>query len=158
MTSVWAFGAALLVIAAASADGRTSAAQGAPPDVPSEVRSDSTPGWLPSGSQRQDAFKTATDYFAKLDEGRYDSAYAMMTDANKRYVPAERFTHENRDFRARSGPLKERRFLKITWGKDPAAAPLRGIYAAIDVASQMRTSIGTAALSCSIRSLPRTVS
>jgi hypothetical protein len=136
MTSVRAFCAALLVIAAALVDGRTSVAKGAPLDVPSEVRSDSAPGWLPSEIQREESFKTATDYFSKPDEGRYDSAYAMMTDANKRYVPAERFIRENQDFRDRSGPLKERRFLKVTWGKDPTAASLRGIYAAIDLASQ----------------------
>jgi hypothetical protein len=37
---------------------------------------------------------------------------------------------------ARSGQLKQRSILKITWTKDPAAAPAPGVYAAIEVASR----------------------
>jgi hypothetical protein len=32
--------------------------------------------------------------------------------------------------------LVRRDILKVTWTKDPAAAPFRGVYAAIDIASQ----------------------
>jgi hypothetical protein len=125
---------ALIVVAGAGA----AVAQGTSSAISSEINvtSDSAPGWLPSERQRRDVIKSASDYLSGLDEGRYDSAYAMMSEINKRAVPFERFARESQSFHARSGPLKQRDVLKVTWTKDPAAAPLPGIYAAIDVASR----------------------
>ena len=100
------------------------------------VRSDSAPGWLPSENQRRDVIKFASQFFSDLDEARYESAYRMMSESNKRLLPAERFIRESQQFHDRSGSLKQRSFLKVTWAKDPAAAPFPGIYAAIDVASR----------------------
>jgi Protein of unknown function (DUF4019) len=100
------------------------------------IRSDSEPGWLPSEDQRRDVIKFTSDFFSKLDSGRYDSAYTMMSEANRRALPLQQFVRENHEFRDRSGPLKQRNLLKVTWAKDPAAAPLRGVYAAIDIASR----------------------
>ncbi|MBR1120217.1 DUF4019 domain-containing protein [Bradyrhizobium lablabi] len=113
----------------------TAAGQRALPDVPSAITSDSTPGWAPSESQKQNALQAARDYFSKLDNERYDNAYAMMSEANRRTVPAEQFTRNNKDFRSRSGSLSQRSLLKVTWTKDPAGAP-RGIYAAVDVGAR----------------------
>jgi hypothetical protein len=129
--------AALIVIMGqASVGSAPGLAQAASPDVASAIMSDSAPGWVPTETQKQNAIRAAGDFFSKLDAGRYDSAYGMMSDANRRYMSAEQFARDNQEFRSRSGPLQQRKFLKITWGKDPASAPVRGIYAAVDVASK----------------------
>jgi Protein of unknown function (DUF4019) len=123
---------------AASAGVGAAAAQGTSSSISSEIniRSDSAPGWLPSEDQRRDVIKSVSDFFSRLDEGRFDSAYAMMSEANRRALPLQQFVRENQEFRYRSGPLKQRNLLKVTWAKDPAAAPLPGVYAAIDIASR----------------------
>ena len=130
--------AALIAVASGIACVGGVVAQGTSSNVSSEINvtKDSAPGWLPSESQRRDVIKSANDYLSELDEGRYDGAYALMSEVNKRGVPFERFVRESQSFHARSGPLKQRNFLKVTWTKDPAAAPLPGVYAAIDVASR----------------------
>jgi hypothetical protein len=116
----------------------SAAAQGPSSNISSEINvtSDSAPGWLPSEGQRRAVIKSAGEYFSGLDEGRYDSAYAMMAEVNKHAVPFEQFVRQSQTFHARSGALRQRNLLKVTWTKDPAAAPLPGIYAAIDVASR----------------------
>jgi hypothetical protein len=100
------------------------------------VTRDSAPGWVPSEKQRQDVIKAAGDFLSQLDQGRYDAAYAMTSDISRRSVPFEQFSRQDRTFRAQSGPLAQRTFLKVTWTKDPTSAPAPGIYAAIDVASR----------------------
>lgn len=137
MMSIRLCGAALIVVAAVSAGIGMAMAQGGPSGISSEIniRSDSAPGWVPSEKQRRDVISLASNYFSKLDEGQYDSAYAMMTEVNRRSVPFQQFVRQNQEFRSRSGPLRQRSLLKVTWVKDPASAPLRGIYAAIDIAS-----------------------
>jgi hypothetical protein len=131
---------AALIAAAMSAGVGAAVAQGTgtSSSLSSEIniRSDSEPGWLPSEDQRRDAIKSAADFFSRLDAGRYDGAYAMMSEPNRRALPLQQFVRENQEFRYRAGPLKQRNLLKITWAKDPAAAPIRGVYAAIDIASQ----------------------
>ncbi len=116
----------------------SAAAQGPSSNISSEINvtSDSAPGWLPSEGQRRAVIKSAGEYFSWLDEGRYDNAYAMMAEVNKHVVPFEQFVRQSQTFHARSGALRQRNLLKVTWTKDPAAAPLPGIYAAIDVASR----------------------
>jgi hypothetical protein len=128
----------ILTVAAACAGIGTAIAQGTPANISPEIniRSDSVPGWVPSENQRRDVISIASSYFSKLDEGQYDNAYAMMAELNRRFVSFQQFVRENQEFRSRSGPLRQRSFLKVTWAKDPASAPLRGTYAAIDIASQ----------------------
>jgi Protein of unknown function (DUF4019) len=129
--------AILIAIAAGIAGAANVFAQTVSPKILSEINvtSDSAPGWRPSEKQRQDVIKAAGDYLAGRDEGRYEGAYASMTDVNKRTMPFDRFVQESKTFHAQSGPLTQRTFLKVTWTKDPASAPIPGIYAAIDVAS-----------------------
>jgi hypothetical protein len=100
------------------------------------ITSDSATGWLPSERQQQDVVKSTGDYLSALDEARYDDAYAMMSEINKRAVPFSQFVGSRQKFHTRSGQLKQRNILKITWTKDPAAAPAPGVYAAIDIASR----------------------
>ena len=130
--------AALMIVATAIAGIGRAAAQATSANAPPalNITRDSAPGWLPTERQRQDVINSANDYFSALDQGRYDGAYAMMSDNNRRAVPLERFIDESQKFRARSGALKQRSILKVTWTKGSAAAPLPGTYAAIDVASR----------------------
>jgi hypothetical protein len=130
--------AVLIIVAGGIAGIGGVQAQRAPSNAPAAINitSDSAPGWLPSERQRRDVIKSANDYFSALDEGRYDGAYAMMSEGNKHAVPFGQFLDRSQALHARSGALRQRSILKVTWTKDPAAAPLPGIYAAIDVASR----------------------
>nr|WP_283812754.1 DUF4019 domain-containing protein [Bradyrhizobium tropiciagri] len=100
------------------------------------ITSDSAPGWLPSRIQEEQVLKETSDYFSALDQQQYERTYAMMAEANRNSLPLSQFIQKNREFRERSGTLVRRNILKVTWTKDPAAAPFRGVYAAIDVATQ----------------------
>jgi Protein of unknown function (DUF4019) len=130
--------AVFIAIASGIASVGAAVAQGTSSNTSSEisVTNDSVPGWLPSERQRRDVIKSANDYLSGLDEGRYDGAYVMMSELNKRGMPFEQFVRQSQSFHARSGSLKQRNFLKVTWTKDSAAAPLPGVYAAIDIASR----------------------
>jgi hypothetical protein len=84
----------------------------------------------------RDVFKTANDFFASVDAGDYERAYAMMAEPNRRALPMQQFVSRNQAFYARSGTLKQRTILKVTWTKDPPKGPFPGIFAAVDIASQ----------------------
>jgi hypothetical protein len=134
----WCYSVVVALAMSAGIEAAAAQGTGTSSSLSSEIniRSDSEPGWLPSEDQRRDVIKFTSDFFSKLDSGRYDSAYTMMSEANRRALPLQQFVRENQEFRDRSGPLKQRNLLKVTWAKDPAAAPLRGVYAAIDIASR----------------------
>lgn len=74
-----------------------------------------------------------------LDQQQYQRAYAMMTEANRNLLPLAQFIEQNQEFHERSGPLMQRNILKVSWTKDPAAAPFPGVYAAIDIATRFGT-------------------
>jgi hypothetical protein len=97
---------------------------------------DSAPGWYPSEQLEQQARKTAIDYLAALDQGRYGDAYAMQTEGNRRLQSLTAFTERLTRFNAEAGAVKERRITTVTWTADPAQAPMKGKYAAIDLISQ----------------------
>jgi hypothetical protein len=92
-------------------------------------------GWLPSPGQRQAAIDVMNDYLSRLDAGQYEQAYAMMTEGNRNLASLAKFAGPHQQFNARSGALKQRTVLKVTWGKDPPTGPLPGVYAAIDIAA-----------------------
>ncbi len=100
------------------------------------ITSDSATGWLPSEELEREAYVTARRYFAAVDAGEYDQAYAMLGDGLKRLLPFDQFATSARKFAIQGGSLKDRRALKLTWTKDPSNAPQPGIYAALDVASR----------------------
>lgn len=125
---------ALALIAAALAIPGSVHAQSAPREV--NITTDSAPGWLPTEAQEAALLRTAQDYFDALEAGDPARAYAMMTPAHRAERSlAQFFTHSNRA-RERAGPIRARRFVRITWTKDPAQAPYPGIYAAIDIAAR----------------------
>ncbi|MGH6883318.1 DUF4019 domain-containing protein [Hypericibacter sp.] len=100
------------------------------------ITADSAPGWLPSITQEQQVLKRTGDYFSALDKEQYQQAYAMMAEINRQTQPLEQFIRQNHEFHEQSGPLIERRILKVTWTKDPADAPFPGVYAAVDIAAR----------------------
>jgi hypothetical protein len=100
------------------------------------ITSDSAPGWIPSADLERQARKTAQDYLAARDSGRYADAYALLAEPQQRDEPLAGFTDRLRHFNAIAGSVQERRFLVLTWTKDPAHAPVPGVYVAIDLASR----------------------
>jgi hypothetical protein len=97
------------------------------------VSTDSSRGWLPTADQRQKALRAAERFLRSIEAGRYDDAYAMLTSINMRNQSRPEFIAEAEKFRTIAGAVKFWRVSKITWTKDPARAPLPGIYAAIDL-------------------------
>jgi len=107
-------------------------------DAPREVNitSDSAPGWIPSAEQSAKAERTARAYLAAEDSGDVKAAYEFFTPLNRSHLPTDEYKAEVAHQQAELGPLIERRFVKITWTKDPRDAPVPGIYAAIDLVSR----------------------
>jgi hypothetical protein len=101
------------------------------------VTPDSAPGWLPSIELGNSARDIAADYLGAMDQGRYADAYAFLSDLN-RQESFTAFSDRLRAFNARAGLVVERRPVKITWTKDPARAPVPGIYVAIDFVSSFQ--------------------
>lgn len=102
------------------------------------VTHDSAPGWLPSAAFEEQVRKRTSEYFSDLDSEQYQRAYAMMAEINREDRPLATFIQENQGFHDRAGALTALTILKITWTKDPAKAPLPGIYAAIDIAGHFQ--------------------
>jgi len=100
------------------------------------VTPDSTPGWLPSEDLEHQARRTALDYMADMDSGKYAEAYAFLADIDKKGQSLSAFSDRLRQFNARAGAVVERRVVTITWTKNPAQAPLPGIYVALDLVSR----------------------
>jgi len=101
-----------------------------------DVTSDSTPGWIPSVAQREDAQKTARAFLAAEDSGNAEAAYGFFAALNKAQVPLDAFKTEVARLQTQLGAVIERRILKITWTKDSPKAPAPGVYAAFDLASR----------------------
>jgi hypothetical protein len=100
------------------------------------VTSDSEKGWLPSEALERQARKTAVDYLADTDSGKYAEAYAFLADIDQKDQPFPAFSNSLRKFNKRAGPSVERRIVTVTWTKNPAQAPLPGIYVSLDLVSR----------------------
>ena len=142
---LWPILAALMTaIAALGIFGSTGRAQDSPLQGPAgssprrgvNVTNDSAPGWLPSRIQEEQVLKETNDYFSALDQQQYERAYGMMAEGYRKLLPLSKLIQEDRKFREQSGALVRPNILKVTWTKDPTAAPFRGVYAAIDIATQ----------------------
>jgi len=94
------------------------------------------PGWLPSEELERQARQTATDYLADLDGGKVEEAYTFLVDIDKKDQPYPAFSERVRQFNTRAGKVIERRIVTLTWTKNPAHAPLPGVYAALDLVSR----------------------
>lgn len=111
-----------------------SAAQSPPHEI--NITTDSAPGWLPSAAQESAARRSLDDYLAALDAGHVVQAYAMLTAGQQHEESLTTFSVRNSKFNATAGPVKERRILKVTWTKNPATAPVPGVYVAFDLVSR----------------------
>ena len=100
------------------------------------ITADSAPGWLPSAEQRTQVPSVTHEFLAALDNGDPAKAFALMTDGQKAIQTFEQFAERLAEFNADAGPVKERRIVRVTWTKDPRAAPAPGIYAAVDLVSR----------------------
>lgn len=100
------------------------------------VMPDSEKGWVPSEDLERQARKAANDFMAAKDSGRAEQAYAFLTDIDKKDQPFSEFSKNIRQFNVQAGAVVERRITVITWTKNPAKAPLPGIYAALDLVSR----------------------
>ena len=94
------------------------------------------PGWLPSEELERQARKTAIDFMAAMDEGNYAEAYAFLADLDRKDQTLPDFSDSLRQFHMRAGSVVERRIVTVTWTKNPADAPLPGVYAALDLVSR----------------------
>jgi Protein of unknown function (DUF4019) len=111
-------------------------AQGSEASREINITSDSAPGWRPSAGQMQQVLATVDGYFSALDQQRYQNAYSMMAEPNRKLTSLADFSQQSEQFHQRSGLIKQRNILKVTWTKDPAAAPAPGVYAAVDIATR----------------------
>jgi hypothetical protein len=100
------------------------------------ITSDSAQGWLPTVDEERLARKTLDDFLAAMDSGRLAEAYARLSNDNRRSETVAAFSARLSKFNALAGRVKERRVIKATWTKDPAAAVARGVYVAFDLVSR----------------------
>jgi hypothetical protein len=94
------------------------------------------PGWLPTEDLEQQARATAIEYMADLDSGKYAEAYSLIAELDRKDQPFSAFAERLRQFNARAGAVLERRIVTITWTKNPAHAPIPGVYVALDLVSR----------------------
>lgn len=91
--------------------------------------------WRPSSTQVELVERQTYAYFAAKDARKYQEAYALLSAAQKRTTPFERWSALAEDFNAKAGAVRGRSIRRITWYKDPPnTGP--GVYAAADFSSQ----------------------
>jgi hypothetical protein len=100
------------------------------------VTSDSEKGWIPSEELERQVRKTATEFMADEDGGRAAEAYALLAGINKKDQPFPQFSDRILKFNMQAGVVVERRIATVTWTKNPAQAPLPGVYAALDLVNR----------------------
>ena len=109
-----------------------SPAQQARPWREINITSDSTPGWLPSEELETSARQAADQFFSLVDQARDQDAYALLAPRMRAMLPFSDFARANAHFRKTAGKLRQRNYVKLTWTKNPANAPVEGVYAALD--------------------------
>jgi hypothetical protein len=129
---------AALILAVAMPPAANAVTLDLPATIKNEVNvtADSSPGWTPTAEQRHRALKTVQMFLDAVEGGRYIEAYGLQNELVKRNQTLPQFSQDAQKFSVMAGPVKFWRVLKVTWTKDPAKAPLPGIYAAIDLAAQ----------------------
>ena len=82
--------------------------------------------------REQAAIATSYAYLAAKDSGRYDEAYAVLSDRMKARTPEAEWRTQAEAFAAASGPSRGRRVVEVTWYDNPSDAPEPGRYVAAD--------------------------
>jgi hypothetical protein len=78
----------------------------------------------------------AKAYLGAKDGDQLEVAYRMLAPGNQALQTQEQYSSEQKALYQRSGPVEERRYVKVTWTKDPAQAPGPGIYVAMDLVTR----------------------
>lgn len=92
-------------------------------------------GWIPSEELEAQALAAWQRFYALVEAGDDDAAYAMMSEGFRAQYPLDEFRSARIKARADRGGLVARNFIKLTWTKDSPAVPSPGIYAAIDASA-----------------------
>ena len=105
-----------------------------PATVPAQINvtTDSSSGWLPSQQQITEVQKIAEAFVTARNSGNSENAYALLADFNRENQPFRSFADGISNFNSKAGSAIELRFVKTTWTKNPAQAPVAGVYAALD--------------------------
>lgn len=103
-------------------------------ETPREVNitQGSQEGWVPSEETEAAALEAWTKHYNLIDAGKYDAAYAMLSNRLQGMWSIEQFREDKASQRDEIGVAVTRKPLKITWTKGGAAAPDGNTYAAID--------------------------
>jgi hypothetical protein len=100
------------------------------------VTTDSAPDWIPSEELEAEALSTLDRYFVAFGKGDDHSMWNLSTEGLKSLTTFAEFQSDRKAMRGNLGRLEKLSVLKITWTKDPARAPAKGIYAAIDISGR----------------------
>ena len=100
------------------------------------ITTDSAPDWIPSEELEAEALSTLDRYFGAFDKGDDLSMWNLSTDGLKSLTTFAEFQSNGKAMRGDLGRLEKLSVLKITWTKDPARAPAKGIFAAIDISGR----------------------
>ena len=100
------------------------------------VTTDSAPDWIPSEELEAEALSTLDRYFGAIDKGDDFSMWNLSTDGLKSLTTFAEFRSNGKAMRGNLGRVEKLSVLKITWTKDSARAPAKGIYAAIDISGR----------------------
>ena len=100
------------------------------------VTTDSAPDWIPSEELEAEALSTLDRYFGAIDKGDDLSMWNLSTDGLKSLTTFAEFRSNGKAMRGNLGRVEKLSVLKITWTKDSARAPAKGIYAAIDISGR----------------------
>jgi len=75
------------------------------------------------------------EYFAAMDAGKYDAAYAMLTKSMKELMSLDQWSSMKKKADLDLGKLLRRSRTNVTWYQDPQDAPAPGLYVAVDFES-----------------------
>jgi hypothetical protein len=95
--------------------------------------------WTPSQAETDKMLATTHKFFDAQDRGDYPATYALLKPSTKDTVSLKDWTELSKKLGGQSGPLVDRKFVKFTWSKDPAGAPVPGIYAVVDYVSHFQS-------------------
>ncbi len=89
--------------------------------------------WSPSDTDKGHAEQTFRDYLKALAEARFDDAYALLTPGMQSLMSLDQWRDSENEFSRVSGGSPRYGNIRATWYKDPAGAPLPGVYVAFDL-------------------------
>ena len=95
--------------------------------------------YVPSQAETERMMAATQRFFDAKDKGDFATTYALLDTGTKDAISPDKWSELSRDFYLKSGPLVSRKYVKVTWSKDPAGAPAPGIYAVIDYVSHFQS-------------------